>query len=701
MRDFVTLRVTDSENKKRLFECKDSASETGHRLLVTVAATHAGIVNGNMRFYRPDRMQDSAHTWVPKGRPALPVLVRHDKDSDPLGRVLTARYVDESYKYASAFDRLKNTIFYDSKGSRLDLYRSVDYVLENLQNNPSYAGLGFCELGLSITNPEAIKKVQRDEYLTVSIGFETDSAICSACHTDWAVEDKCEHRLGRMVDGKQVFLITGNFIYEEASFVNFPADPFGAVTNKQVAAAIKDSIATRAYFLGMSLRDQTQMGVYLEDNLDDLGLELDITPLVEDTMDTKTREQISAELKSDSLTQQQALDLRDLLQKFTGADEKETAKAKRALSTIRAVIKKNDWTDSDGSAATQEQVEARIAGLDALLPTLSREAQVAYVAHVESEAAAFGIAFTPPHPDETGGAPNTDATAATAKPEEAATGGGIHDATAETPATEQSDPVRALITDLLKKEIAYFDAQNKDGKESKKDEPKIDSATVLTALENLHKVYQATPENCRHLVRYATSAIVECWSAGGMVDYYKNRIAEEGKGSDAVVSRCEYDALTDSVDKYEAEVKQLTDSNIILLATSKDLARKQKVQVATSLVLVQALTDSAYAAGKSAEDLNHEIEQKSQRTLISLNDALTDAKEKLPAALKQAASAKPTEVVKEVSDNARITDNSQKVEETSSEKGDGSLDAPMFGLLDLRERRILDSQLRYQQAQKG
>src|ERR1035438_3038287 len=66
MRDFWTFRPTEvQENKRNLFECKDSKSDTGSSLLVRVAASHSGIVNGNRRFYRPDRMQESIHTWLP------------------------------------------------------------------------------------------------------------------------------------------------------------------------------------------------------------------------------------------------------------------------------------------------------------------------------------------------------------------------------------------------------------------------------------------------------------------------------------------------------------------------------------------------------------------------------------------------------------------------------------------------------------
>ena len=696
MRDFVTLRVTGTENKKRLFECRDSSSESGHRLLVTVASTHAGIINGNLRFYRPDRMQDGAHTWCLKGRPAKPVLVRHDLESDPLGRVATARYVDESFKYVQGYPDIKRTLFYDSTSRRMDLYKSIDWIVDRLQARSDYSGLGFIELGLSITEPGAIRKIQDDEYLTVSVGFSTDSAICSACHTDWAIDEKCEHRLGSKVNGKQVYLISGNFEYEEVSFVNGAADPFASVTNKQVAAAVKDSLATRAYFLGLSLHDQQdRLGAHYQDSLEDLGIESDITLLVEETMDTKTLQQITSEMKSDSLTKDQALELRELLEKFAAADAKEETKVKRALSGLKAIIKSHDWTAA-AETVTARQVQAKIDGLVGHLATLTQDEQGEYVAQLETEASAFGLEFTPP---------NLDA-AETPNPgqaEDAAAGAAL-ETDAAAPAEDASEAdFRTLVTDLFSKEAAYFDALNVQAKDAKKEEAKIDHTQVLGALETLHKAYHGTPEQHRHLVRYATSAMLEHWNSGGMLDYYKNRIAEEGKDH-VVVSRVEHDALLASLDKFETDAQALSDTNATLLETNKSLARKQKVQMATNLVLIAALTDSAYAA-KTAEDLQAEIDTKSTRTLISLTDALTDAQEKLPAALQKATSGKPPEVVKEVSDNARITDATAPKDGVAAEEppasGDGSPSLPMNGLMSLRERRTALASFAYEQAKNG
>src|ERR1035438_6752436 len=115
MRDFVTFNVKAAEGGKLyLHECKDSKSETGFSLLTWVDATHAGLVNGNMRFYRPDMVQAGCHTWVDAKRSRKRVLVRHDADSDPLGRIVETKYIDESYKYVAQYEKVKSLLFYDS-----------------------------------------------------------------------------------------------------------------------------------------------------------------------------------------------------------------------------------------------------------------------------------------------------------------------------------------------------------------------------------------------------------------------------------------------------------------------------------------------------------------------------------------------------------------------------------------------------------
>ena len=249
MFDFVTVKVSGSGQAGNL--CL-SDSEDGHKsLVVKVKVNHAGRVNGNYRFYRPDYVQQDVLTFIEPGRPPKPVLVRHDEACDPLGRIVGARYFDTSFRWSDTLPALRNTVFYDSSARKLDVFSSAELIYNKLQRKyRTYDGLGYIELDLRITNPDAVEKVLRGEYLTVSAGFSTDSFICSICHTDWAKDGRCEHKPGSTVDGKLCFMVTGHQVFEEVSFVNFPADPFAAVTSVEAARAMKDSMAMRAFLMG-------------------------------------------------------------------------------------------------------------------------------------------------------------------------------------------------------------------------------------------------------------------------------------------------------------------------------------------------------------------------------------------------------------------------------------------------------------------
>lgn len=365
MRDFWTFRPKEiMENKKWLFECKDNTSDTGSSLLVHVAATHSGTVNQNHRFYRPDRVQDATHQWVPtegKGY-AKPVLFEHDQKGSVLGRVKTARYIDESYKWASDFPTIKDSLFYKTGDNKVDLFKSVDWIVENLMPISDYSGLGYIELGLNVTNPEAIAKVLRDEYLTVSVGFKTGSAFCSVCHTDWALDDKCDHRPGTRDEEskKPVFLICGDFIYEELSFVNFPADPFAGKISRD---ALKDSL-NRKFFMGMSHDKQHAFVAAAGMTMSDAILDYDVQ-IVEDTVATvydlnKTDSQTAfeAEIKDAALTAERANELKLALSDWKPEAEDAKTRKRSLTSTLNAKIRKNGWTDTVVAAAITEKTDA-------------------------------------------------------------------------------------------------------------------------------------------------------------------------------------------------------------------------------------------------------------------------------------------------------------------------------------------------------
>jgi hypothetical protein len=355
MVDCLTLDLREARLE---MDCKDAVGDKApHALLHHVKATHSGIINGNHRFYRPDKMQAATHTWT-DSEFARPVLLRHDKNADPLGRVRSAKYVDESWQYRQDFDKIGDTLFYatDAK-SKLNLYKSVDYVVEHLIGKKGYQGLGYIDLGLHITNPDAIRKVLSEEYLTVSAGFKTDSAICSICHTDWAVDAKCEHESGDSVDGKDVFLILGNFVYQELSFVNFPADPFATKISTET---LKDNL-NKMFFLGLTVEKQDAIiadsGVAISDHFYETDIDFACEDSMETAIDFKANHQaILEEIKSDSLTQERAVEIKTALSEWAPEDEQKSIK--RSLhATLNNRFRKESW-NTKVSAIDPEALDA-------------------------------------------------------------------------------------------------------------------------------------------------------------------------------------------------------------------------------------------------------------------------------------------------------------------------------------------------------
>jgi hypothetical protein len=364
MSDSWTLRPTHlEEGKKHLFECTDNKSNSGHSLLVKFAATHAGKVNTNFRFYRPDKVLAATHTWTSKPT-AAPVLIEHNKKGDVMGRVRSARYVDEIHKFDQEYPILRDTAFYNSSSNRIPLHDSVDWIVENLGDQEDFSGLGYIELGTQITNPEAIRKVFNDEYLNVSVGFRTDAAICSICHTDWAAEDKCKHRLGQKVNGKDTFLITGNLDYNEVSFVNFPADPFATRLSVE---QFTDSLNKR-FYLGLSHKEQEALidasGLTMADSL--ISYEDDISVVYEDSMDLndfklESLDNFLTEIKSKDLTATKAFEYKAAVDSLKPETPEDKTKVRSFASTLNARIRKEKWvleTDADLNENENEELNS-------------------------------------------------------------------------------------------------------------------------------------------------------------------------------------------------------------------------------------------------------------------------------------------------------------------------------------------------------
>lgn len=660
MQDYLTLQVKGTENKRYLFECSDSASPTGKSLLVRTEATHAALINGNCRFYRPDRMSEGAHTFLDKSglKFPKPVLLHHNPDADAVGRIHTAKYVDTRHLYLNSNPQIQSLCFYDSTSKKLGLFDSVDYVSKNLQTLDEYRGLGYIELGMNITNPEAIDKVFRDEYLSVSVGFRTDSAICSVCHTDWAVDDRCEHKPGEVVDGKKMFLISGQMDYKECSFVNFPADPFAKVIGTD--SNISDSLK-RIFYIGLPLDKREKYPVFtdaldsdirVDDNTEDISMDLTL---------------IGQEIRSAELTKERALEINSSLSTdIDGADKKVVRRLRLAIGNV---LRKKGWADA-GKAITREQVESKIAGCADHIKTLSELDQAAYLDQLGQEATAFGLKF--------------DQTAL--QPQEAMPGN---------PAPEQA-------SQAVTSEAAALVEEN----------GLTDSAGSLAVIESIQSHYSGLEDATRPKFRGCLGSLLSFWDAESWLAYMKKRLEEKDF---VVLPKAEYDHINEDLSDGQDRITSLEQSNSVLVDANKTLVREQKTVLAQVLVTSRVLSREPGYENLNSDQIQEKIQKLSQRQLVSLQDALEDTLQRFQNQDFEEDAEKPeekpeesvetstedkevlTQAAQEVSDSASVdaeqTDSTATDQESEPEPGKYQLDPR---LVDHRAARLTNARSIYQ-----
>lgn len=186
-------------------------------LKVQIDATHSGVLT-NMRVYPGKKVKDGFTSFFSKDRGGSaaydkPVLKHHDSYSDPVGRIISAKYT-----------QLKT-------GQEFDL----DFLQPDEVGNK---GSGFVTVEAIISDQDTIKKILDGRFVSVSSGHHTDLAMCAICGEDIYT---CEHMPGRRYneegertssdDGRLCYIITNNLIYDELSFVNVPAQPPAKLTN--------------------------------------------------------------------------------------------------------------------------------------------------------------------------------------------------------------------------------------------------------------------------------------------------------------------------------------------------------------------------------------------------------------------------------------------------------------------------------------
>mgnify|MGYP006291665523 CR=1 FL=1 len=193
-----------------------------HRYILRpkIEAIHNGLTR-NKTFYLSDKLRGTEHemsgihSWTHPYE--KPVLKNHDLDTEPLGRVERAYFVQSSEKLAK---------------------KSAVVVIPR------------------ITDPVAIEKFLDGRYQTVSIGANTDSVVCSVCGTDLLNEEFCGHQRGETYDGVEAHWIIGEVWFDEISVVNQPSDIYAGVTDVgELAVAefyMEDTAATNESVVDLS-----------------------------------------------------------------------------------------------------------------------------------------------------------------------------------------------------------------------------------------------------------------------------------------------------------------------------------------------------------------------------------------------------------------------------------------------------------------
>lgn len=143
-------------------------------------------LTANYNNYSAIELEKALQSWVepyPK-----PIILNHDLNSEPIGRVMAARMDKEE------------------------------------------DGSSFVRLQIAVTDPVAAQKIADKRYMTGSVGGRAGKAVCSISGDDLASEDAsgkpnvARFKRGKIYKGKMAFVDMQDISFKEYSFVNQPAD---------------------------------------------------------------------------------------------------------------------------------------------------------------------------------------------------------------------------------------------------------------------------------------------------------------------------------------------------------------------------------------------------------------------------------------------------------------------------------------------
>lgn len=152
----------------------------------------------NLRAYPGTKIRNAVPSWTQDYN--NPILINHNEKGECIGRITDAAFFS---------------------------FVSEDELINDWQNL-SKRGSGELYLKGYVAGKENVEKVLDRRYSTISVGAKTNALSCSVCSKNW-IRGRCAHRPGsfvRLQDSDQLklaYLVSGDIVYKELSFVNKPA----------------------------------------------------------------------------------------------------------------------------------------------------------------------------------------------------------------------------------------------------------------------------------------------------------------------------------------------------------------------------------------------------------------------------------------------------------------------------------------------
>jgi hypothetical protein len=213
------------------------------KLVAFMNATYAGVYTLNGKIYLPGIMRISTPSMLGLGEDGVgvPYIRYHDEESDLLGRVIFARYVDTSAPYMhipgiSAMVELEDLTQDGAFDTIRAGLRAINEILADARLRDNYRGLGHIQLGVEI-EPQYAQDIRDRKMFSVSTRFKS-TLYCPMCGTEvdsyFFAEPECSEcntRFGQRVDGFVAVPVAGQMLFLEVSDVKIPAVRFASITD--------------------------------------------------------------------------------------------------------------------------------------------------------------------------------------------------------------------------------------------------------------------------------------------------------------------------------------------------------------------------------------------------------------------------------------------------------------------------------------